>query len=87
MPCEVESTPERVIPGGFCGFEKYDKSIITNYRIVVTVAPFHTPTCSFQGSENCNKELEIYQDLEQVLTSFLYGWNCTSSLFQMLVLM
>ena len=47
---EEESTPERVIPGNFFGFKKYDKSIITNYRIVVTVAPFHShPNMQFSG--------------------------------------
>jgi len=30
MPYEEESTPERVIPGHFCGSKKYDKSIITD---------------------------------------------------------
>jgi hypothetical protein len=50
MPHEEESTPERVIPGDFCGSKKYDKSIITHYTIVVTVAQFHShPNMQFSG--------------------------------------
>ena len=50
MPCKEESTPEGVIPGDFCGSKKYDKSTITNYSIVVTVAQFHShPNMQFSG--------------------------------------
>ena len=42
MPCKEESTPEGVIPGDFWGLKKYDKSTITNYSIVMTVAQFHS---------------------------------------------
>ena len=50
MPCKEESTPEGVIPGDFCGSKKYDKSTITNYSIVVTVAQFNShPNMQFSG--------------------------------------